>query len=138
SSMPRASACVPCDHLLSRAIARALPLPALGLAMLAWAPPTLAGCNDTTPVAGQVVICSSTAPNPQTQPVSANGQAGIEVQVQSGAVLEQAGNTAAISLLGAGGHLLENLGSIRSAGGTTVALGAGSQVHNEGSIDAGN
>nr|WP_254898798.1 autotransporter outer membrane beta-barrel domain-containing protein [Stenotrophomonas sp. NA06056] len=56
------------------------------------------------------------------------------MNVGSGAQLQQAGGGSAISLLGAGSHVLTNLGAISSASGATVQLGGGSRVDNTGSI----
>ena len=101
------------------------------------APAAWAGCDATAPVAGQTVTCSSTAPNPETAAISATGATGITVNVGNGAQLQQAGAGSAVSLLGAGGHVLTNLGAISSASGTAVQLGGGSRVDNTGSISSG-
>ena len=71
-------------------------------------------------------------------PVTANGAAGITVTVANTAQLQQSGGSSAISLVGAGGHLLSNLGTISSVGGVAVQLGGGSRVENAGSISTGN
>lgn len=139
-SSDRIRAIAPLSHPLSWHIARALRSGApcaLGALVMAGAPPALAGCDETVPVAGQTVTCTAGAPNPQTVPVAASGAAGITVDVGAGAQLQQAGAGSAISLLGAGGHQLTNLGTISSASGTAVQLGGGSQVQNDGSISGG-
>ncbi|MEG2979912.1 MAG: autotransporter outer membrane beta-barrel domain-containing protein [Stenotrophomonas sp.] len=103
--------------------------------LLALATPAAwAGCDASAPAAGQTVTCSAAAPNPETAAITATGAAGITVNVGSGAQLQQAGGGSAISLLGAGSHVLTNLGAISSASGTAVQLGGGSRVDNTGSI----
>lgn len=101
------------------------------------APTAWAGCDASAPIAGQTVTCSAAAPNPETAAISATGAAGITVNVGNGAQLQQAGAGNAISLLGAGSHVLTNLGAISSASGTAVQLGGGSRVDNTGSISSG-
>jgi len=123
---------------LWNALCCALPAPLLGLVTATAPLVAQAGCDTTAPGAGQAVTCSATAPNPETAPVSASGAADIRVRVEAGAQLQQSGGASAIGLLGAGGHRLDNLGSIASVGGITVQLGAGSAVYNSGVIRAGN
>ncbi|MDH1118578.1 autotransporter outer membrane beta-barrel domain-containing protein, partial [Stenotrophomonas maltophilia] len=120
---------------LAVSVLQALAVPSLLLttASVAWA-----GCNSPAPTAGQTVTCDTNAPNPQTTPVTANGAAGITVNVAAGAQLQQSGGGSAIALVGAGGHLLSNQGAISSVGGVTVQLGGGSRVDNTGSISTGN
>ncbi|HDX0825810.1 TPA: autotransporter outer membrane beta-barrel domain-containing protein, partial [Stenotrophomonas maltophilia] len=120
---------------LAVSVLQALAVPSLLLttASVAWA-----GCNSPAPTAGQTVTCDTNAPNPQTTPVTANGAAGITVNVAAGAQLQQSGGGSAIALVGAGGHLLSNQGAISSVGGVTVQLGGGSRVDNIGSISTGN
>ncbi|HDX0799947.1 TPA: autotransporter outer membrane beta-barrel domain-containing protein, partial [Stenotrophomonas maltophilia] len=120
---------------LAVSVLQALAVPSLLLttASVAWA-----GCNSPAPTAGQTVTCDTNAPNPQTTPVTANGAAGITVNVAAGAQLQQSGGGSAIALVGAGGHLLSNQGAISSVGGVTVQLGGGSRVDNNGSISTGN
>ena len=120
---------------LTVSVLQALAVPSVMLltASVAWA-----GCDSAAPLAGQTVTCDANAPNPQTVPVTANGAAGITVTVASTAQLQQSGGSSAISLVGAGGHLLSNLGTISSVGGVAVQLGGGSRVENSGSISTGN
>ncbi|HBS55603.1 MAG TPA: autotransporter outer membrane beta-barrel domain-containing protein, partial [Stenotrophomonas sp.] len=120
---------------LTRCLLQALAIPA---ALAATAPIAWAGCDNVAPLAGQTVTCSAAAPNPQTVPVSANGEAGITLNIGSGAQLQQSGGGSAISLVGAGGHQLGNQGAISSVGGIAVQLGGGSRVDNLGSISTGN
>ena len=108
-----------------------------GAMVLAVPVPAHAGCDDVAPVAGQQVICTPAVPNPQTVPITAVGAAGIGVRVEAGAQLQPTGGGSAISLSGAGGHLLRNLGSIASTTGVAVHVGAGSSVDNSGSIASG-
>uniref|UniRef100_UPI00053BB1BE hypothetical protein n=1 Tax=Stenotrophomonas maltophilia TaxID=40324 RepID=UPI00053BB1BE len=63
---------------LAVSVLQALAVPSLLLttASVAWA-----GCNSPAPTAGQTVTCDTNAPNPQTTPVTANGSAGITVNV---------------------------------------------------------
>ncbi|HIE4141666.1 TPA: autotransporter outer membrane beta-barrel domain-containing protein [Stenotrophomonas maltophilia] len=120
---------------LAVSVLQALAVPSLLLttASVAWA-----GCNNSTPTAGQTVTCDANAPNPQTTPVTASGAAGVTVNVGNGAQLQQSGGGSALALVGAGGHLLSNQGAISSVGGVAVQLGGGSRVDNTGSISAGN
>ena len=120
---------------LTVSVVQALAVPSVMLltASVAWA-----GCDNATPTASQTVTCDASAPNPQTVPVAATGAAGITVNVASTAQLQQSGGGSAISLVGAGGHLLSNLGTISSVGGVAVQLGGGSRVENAGSISTGN
>src|SRR3989304_3876949 len=120
---------------LTVSVLQALAVPSV---MLLTASAAWAGCDSVAPVAGQTVTCDANAPNPQTVPVTANGAAGITVTVASTAQLQQSGGSSAISLVGAGGHLLSNLGTISSVGGVAVQLGGGSRVENSGSISTGN
>lgn len=120
---------------LAVSVLQALAVPSLLLttASVAWA-----GCNNPAPTAGQTVTCDANAPNPQTVPVAASGAAGITVNVGNGAQLQQSGGGSALVLVGAGGHLLSNQGTISSVGGAAVQLGGGSRVDNRGSISTGN
>ncbi len=129
------SVAAPRPRRLSRCLLQALAIPA---ALAATVPIAWAGCDNAAPLAGQTVTCSAAAPNPQTVPVSANGEAGITLDVTSGAQLQQSGGGSAISLVGAGGHQLGNQGAISSVGGIAVQLGGGSRVDNLGSISTGN
>ncbi|WP_406234656.1 autotransporter outer membrane beta-barrel domain-containing protein [Isoptericola jiangsuensis] len=125
----------PRHHRLTRCLLQALAIPA---ALAATVPIAWAGCDNVAPLAGQTVTCSAAAPNPQTVPVSANGEVGITLNVASGAQLQQSGGGSAVSLVGAGGHQLGNQGAITSVGGIAVQLGGGSRVDNLGSISTGN
>lgn len=120
---------------LTVSVLQALAVPSVMLmsASVAWA-----GCDAIAPVAGQTVTCTASAPNPQTVPIAASGAAGITVNVASSAQLQQSGGGSAISLVGAGGHLLSNQGAISSVSGVAVQLGGGSRVENLGSISTGN
>lgn len=122
---------------LSLQIRRALgrPAPALiGAMALAATASVHAGCDVTAPLAGQQVTCTADAPDPETTAVAASGAGAIGVTVQAGAQLRQGGAASAISLLGAGDHVLDNLGSIDAATAAAVQLGGGSQVRNAGRI----
>ncbi len=129
------SVAAPRPRRLTHCLLQALAIPA---ALAATVPIAWAGCDNLAPLAGQTVTCSAAAPNPQTVPVSANGKAGITLDVASGAQLQQSGGGSAISLVGAGGHQLGNQGAISSVGGIAVQLGGGSRVDNLGSISTGN
>lgn len=120
---------------LTVSMLQALAVPSMVLltASAAWA-----GCSTVAAVAGQTVTCDANAPNPQTVPISASGEAGITVNVASGAQLQQSGGASAVTLVGASGHLLTNQGAISSVGGVAVQLGGGSRVENSGSISTGN
>ncbi|WP_099603909.1 autotransporter outer membrane beta-barrel domain-containing protein, partial [Stenotrophomonas maltophilia] len=120
---------------LAVSVLQALTVPSI---MLLTAGAAWAGCDTVAPVAGQTVTCDANAPNPQTVPITATSAAGITVNVASGAQLQQSGGAGAIALVGAGGHLLSNLGAISSVGGEAVQLGGGSRVENTGSISTGN
>ena len=120
---------------LTVSVLQALAVPSV---MLMTASSAWAGCNNSAPTAGQTVTCDANAPNPQTVPITASGAAGIIVNVANAAQLQQSGGGSAISLVGAGGHLLSNLGAISSTGGVAVQLGGGSRVENSGSISTGN
>ena len=98
---------------LTVSVLQALAVPSMVLltASAAWA-----GCSTVAPVAGQTVTCDANAPNPQTVPISASGEAGITVNVASGAQLQQSGGASAVTLVGASGHLLTNQGTISSVG----------------------
>lgn len=133
--MSRAVPCAFRPRRLTVSVLQALAVPSMVLltASAAWA-----GCSTVAPVTGQTVTCDANAPNPQTVPVAATGAAGITVNVASTAQLQQSGGGSAISLVGAGGHLLSNLGTISSVGGVAVQLGGGSRVESSGSISTGN
>lgn len=98
---------------LTVSVLQALAVPSV---MLMTASSAWAGCNNSAPTAGQTVTCDANAPNPQTVPITASGAAGIIVNVANAAQLQQSGGGSAISLVGAGGHLLSNLGAISSTG----------------------
>ncbi len=129
------SVAAPRPRRLTHCLLQALAIPA---ALAVTVPIAWAGCDNLAPLAGQTVTCSAAAPNPQTLPVIATGEAGIIVNVASGAQLQQSGGGSAISLVGAGGHQLGNQGAISSVGGIAVQLGGGSRVDNLGSISTGN
>lgn len=127
--------------LLSLRIRSALPRHAtlvFGAIAVAVAGPVRAGCDELAPVAGQQVTCTPAAPNPEGTPVAANGAADIGVLVETGAQLQPDAGGSAISLIGAGGHRVRNLGTISTPNGSAVQLGAGSTVENSGSISSGN
>jgi len=156
--MFHASSRTPRPRRLTLSLLLALSAPAL---LAAAAPVAWAGCDSTSPVAGQSVVCSPAAPNPETTPIVIGaGATGVTVTLQPGAQLATS-NTSAISVDPAAGAVINNQGSIAASGtadginanavvtvnnaasgsigaaqGNALYLQGGSQVVNDGWIDA--
>jgi hypothetical protein len=95
---------------------------ALGIALLLPYEPAFGACDNTAPVSGQTVTCSSSAPSPSTTPVAAvAGSTNVTVNVQAGAELDVTGNNV---ILVRDGSTVTNLGTLRGAGDTFDAISA--------------
>lgn len=112
----------------------------IGLAMLLPCEPALAACDNSAPVSGQSVSCTSAAPNPTTTGVSATaGSTNVTVNVQTGAELDVTGDNV---ILVRDGSTVTNLGTLNGAGDTFDAISAhgatggvgGNVLINRGSI----
>ena len=95
---------------------------ALGIAILLPCEPAFATCDNTAPVSGQAVTCSSSALNPSTTPVAAvAGSTNVTVNVHAGAELDVTGNNV---ILVRDGSTVTNLGTLHGAGDTFDAISA--------------
>ncbi len=122
-----------CRLPLADQIGRILPL-ACGTALIAASAPAWAGCDTTTPTAGQTVTCTAGPPNPQTTAIAnVTGAGNVTVTVQSGAQLVVAGG-ASIGLNGGGGHRIDNLGTISNSAGAAIVTNTATTVINRGTI----
>jgi outer membrane autotransporter protein len=90
-----------------------------------------AGCDNSAPVTGQTVTCSTATPNPTTTPVTAAaGSTGVTINVQSGAELDIANSNA---LTVRDQSVVVNLGTLRVTSDTfsgISALGTGAGLNN--------
>ncbi|MFM0210574.1 autotransporter outer membrane beta-barrel domain-containing protein [Paraburkholderia sediminicola] len=95
---------------------------ALGIVLLLPCKPAFAGCDNTAPVSGQTVTCSSSAPNPTTTPVvAAAGSTNVTVNAQAGAELDVSGNN---GIFVYDRSTVTNLGTIRTTGDTSEGISA--------------
>ncbi|WP_434213482.1 autotransporter outer membrane beta-barrel domain-containing protein [[Pseudomonas] boreopolis] len=114
------SCAFPRPRVLYVSLLQILSAPVLTLACVS---PAWAGCDVTAPVAGQTVICSPNAPNPETTPLLL-GSGAVVVDVQPDAQLET-DNADAIHVDPGAGAVVNNQGSIAASGTTGSSAAEG-------------